>query len=261
MGCKHQCIFCNQHKIAQLPVKPFEIENTVESYLQSQIKKYGKIHNKYKIKEISFYGGSFTCMKQDKMIQYLEKAYTYVKMGLIDSLRLSTRPDCIDDNILNILHKYSVKTIELGAQTLNDGLLKILKRGHNLEHVLNASNLIKSKGFNLGIQLMVGVPGENDDIIKKNIEILIKKIKPKFIRIYPLIVLKDTYLEKMYQNNEYSPLTIEETVKRCKKIVEKCSKKDIEVIRIGLQSTEVLRENIVAGPFLDNLGQIVKEGL
>jgi histone acetyltransferase (RNA polymerase elongator complex component) len=237
------------------------MDNIIISYIDSQIKKFGSIHKKYKKKQISFYGGSFTCLEQKIMEQYLKKGFVFIKNGTIDSLRLSTRPDCIDLETLNLLKKYGVESIELGVQTLDNNLLNILNRGHSVRHVIESSDLIKSKGFELGIQLMVGLPGENDKIIDKNIDILITKIKPKFIRIYPLIVLKGTKLEIMYNNEEFFPLNIKETILRCKKIVEKCYENNIEVIRIGLQSTETLKKNIVSGNFPDNLGQLVRDSI
>lgn len=257
-GCKYKCIFCNQSNISSESVKLDEIDKIIEKYIETQINKYGGIHKKYKKKQISFYGGSFTCLGEKRMRSYLNKVEKYIKSGILDSVRLSTRPDCIDENILEILKNYYVETIEIGAQTFNNRLLKNLNRGHTVEDIIKSASLIKKKSFELGIQVMVGVPGEEEKDITNMVDILINIVKPDFIRIYPLLVIKGTVLEQMYKNKKFFPLSNEETLKRCKKIFKNCLINGIEVIRIGLQDSELLKSNIIAGPFIPNIGEIVR---
>jgi histone acetyltransferase (RNA polymerase elongator complex component) len=266
-GCKYKCIFCNQFKITGSSIKPTQYIDEVKNYIDTQIKKFGQINPKYKISQISFYGGSFTCLPIKIMDKYINIVKPFLKNSIeeteqkykvIDSLRLSTRPDCINEDILKFLKGNHVETIEIGAQCLDNKLLKILNRGHTVEDVYNAFNLLKKFNFETGLQLMVGVPCETTKTIENSIKIIINKIKPNFIRIYPLIVLKNTQLEKMYHNNEYISLTINEAVERASLIAQECLKNGINVIRIGLQYNETLKESYVAGPLIPNFGDLVK---
>ncbi len=258
-GCKFRCIFCNQSNISAKGDLPENVSSIVTTYLDTQFKKFGKINPKYEKTQISFYGGSFTCLNKDLMVKYLSEAFKFIENKQVDSLRLSTRPDCISYEIVNLLKEYRVETVELGAQSFNNKILKILNRGHSLEDTIESAGILKQADFEIGIQIMVGLPEETDDDIEYIIDILTNIIKPNFIRIYPLLVIKGTYLEKMYHRGEFLPLSKEKTIKRCKKIFQNCLKNDIEVIRIGLQDSDILRENIIAGPYMPNLGQIIRK--
>jgi histone acetyltransferase (RNA polymerase elongator complex component) len=258
-GCKHRCIFCNQFNISSDLSHPEKVKNIVKDYLKTQYEKYGSINPKYEKSQISFYGGSFTCLEKDLMVKYLSEAFKFVNNNLIDSLRLSTRPDCINGDTVEILKNYKVETVEIGAQTFNDRLLKILNRGHTVQDILNSVKILKQHLFEIGIQVMVGLPEETEENISELIDILINQIKPDFIRIYPLLVVKGTILEKFYINKKFQPLSTEKTIKRCKKIFQNCLKNDIEVIRIGLQDNELLKSNIIAGPYIPNIGELVRK--
>ncbi len=260
-GCKFNCIFCNQRNIADDFTPPERVKDICNSFINSQINKFGEINSKYKIKQISFYGGSFTCIDKTLMLKYLNQAYHFVEKGDIDSLRLSTRPDCITQDTLDILKSYSVKTIEIGAQTLNDEILHKLERGHSVKDVIDAAYKIKSNNIELGVQLMIGLPDENYQLLKNTLNILTNIIKPDFIRLYPLIVIKGTDLEQSYLDNKFKPISLEEAVKRSSIIVDACLKSGIEVVRIGLQMTENLYKNIVAGPYSPNFGDMVLKNI
>jgi len=261
LGCPNDCIFCNQKSISgqKKEVTEEEIRNTVDDYLKS-------IKDTKGTKEIAFFGGSFTAIEREKQEKYLIVAYEYIKQGKIDSIRISTRPDAINKDILKMLKKYKVKTIELGVQSANDYILKKANRGHNFEDVKRASKLIRLYGFNLGHQMMVGLP-ESNRIDEINTAKELIKLKPKMVRIYPVLVIKNTKLEKMYQDEEYMPLTVVQAVEICKELVAMFKKKNIEIIRLGLQNTDEIsdpnseKSEVIAGPFHPAFGQLVEAGM
>lgn len=261
LGCPNDCVFCNQKSISgeKKMITKDEIINTIESYLEY-------IKDKNAKKEIAFFGGSFTGIENSKQEEFLKIAYEYIKEGKVDSIRISTRPDYINKEILKRLKKYKVKTIELGVQSANDYILKQSKRGHNFNDVKKASKLIRWFGFNLGHQMMVGLP-ESTRIDEINTAKELIKLKPKMVRIYPVLVIKNTKLEKDYQNGKYKPLTVIQAVETCKEIVPLFRKNGIEIIRIGLQNTNEITDpsvegsEVVAGPYHPAFRQLVESSI
>ncbi len=197
--------------------------------------------------EIAFFGGSFTAIDRDYMISLLEVASKAVKEYGFMGIRCSTRPDKIDEDVLTILKKYNVTSIELGAQSMSDRILFMNDRGHDAESVRKASSLIKSFSFELGLQMMTGLYGssEDDDIFTAK-ELI--KLKPKTVRIYPTITLDNTRLADLYRSGEYTPPTLESTVKLVSKLIPMFEKNDISVIRVGLHASEEIDRRI-AGPY------------
>ena len=216
--------------------------------------------------EIAFYGGSFTAIEPEKQVELLEVANEYIKKGKVESIRISTRPDCIDKETLKRLKKYKVKTIELGVQSANDYILKKANRGHTFEDVKKASKMIRWNGFQLGHQMMVGLP-ESTRTDEINTAKALIKLKPKMVRIYPVLVVKDTKLEKDYKNGIYEPLPLVQAVEICKQLVRMFADKKIDVIRIGLQNTEEItdpqgeKSQVVAGPYHPAFRQLVEAGM
>lgn len=212
--------------------------------------------------EIGFYGGSFTGIDTQRQIQFLEAADMYFNLGKIKGIRLSTRPDYIDPEIVGRLKKYNVNTIELGVQSLDEEVLRISGRGHSADDVYKAVRLIRESGIELGIQTMIGLPGSNT---KKDIDTAKKVVdlKPSIVRIYPTLVVKNTYLEKMFKDGKYIPLDVEEAVGLCAKLLDIYNKNDIKVIRIGLQPTDNINSDfdVVAGPFHPSFRQLVESRL
>ncbi|MEI3391606.1 MAG: radical SAM protein [Clostridia bacterium] len=260
LGCPNDCVFCNQKSISgqAKQVTKEDVKNIIEEHLK-YIKKDSKV-------EVAFFGGSFTGIEEEKQEELLSVAYEYVKQKKIDSIRISTRPDYIDKKILKRLKKYKVKTIELGVQSANDYILKKAGRGHTFEDVVKASKLIKWYGFELGHQMMVGLP-ESTTVDEINTAKQLIKLKPKMVRIYPVLVIKNTKLEKDYQEGKYKPLTVTQAVEICKELVKLFVKKHIEVIRIGLQPTDTItnpeeeKSEVVAGPFHPAFRQLVESGM
>jgi len=252
-GCPHTCVFCNQVKIngRETDVTCSDIIEIIEEYLEILPKK--------SVKEVAFFGGTFTGI--DKRIQekYLATVKPYIDKGFIDGIRLSTRPDYINEKILELLLKYGVTTIELGVQSLDDEVLSLSERGYKSDIVEAASTLIKSYGFKLGIQVMPGLPGSTNltdlETAKKVVE-----IKPDMVRVYPTLVINNTKLEKMYYNKEYNPMELEEAVVRVLPIMVLFELNDINIIRVGLQPSEDLCEDgvIKAGPFHPAFKEIIE---
>ncbi len=234
LGCPNDCTFCNQKSISGQTKKVTgkEVEKIIEEYLVN-------FKNKDCYKEVAFFGGSFTGIEKEKQEELLKVAFEYIKSKKIDSIRLSTRPDYIDKDELKFLKKYGVKTIELGVQSTNDYILKKCKRGHTFEDVKNASKLIRRYGFNLGHQMMIGLP-ESTKLDELKTAKDLARLKPKIIRLYPVLVIKNTELEKEYLKKEYQPLTVIQAVERCKELYYYFNKKKITVIRMGLQSTDLI---------------------
>ena len=207
--------------------------------------------------------GSFTGIEVEKQEELLQMAYEYVKSGEVNSIRISTRPDYINKEILKRLKKYKVKTIELGVQSANNYILNRAERGHTFEDVIKASKLIRRYGFTLGHQMMVGLP-ESTRIDEINTAKALIKLKPKMVRIYPVLVVKGTKLEEEYKKGEYEPLTVVQAVETCKKLVRMFADKKIDIIRVGLQNTDEIsdpkneKSEIVAGPYHPAFRQLVE---
>lgn len=253
-GCPHDCSFCNQKKIAG------EVENNSEENIIEVINRYMELYPKPSTNlEIAFYGGSFTGLPIEKQVELLTPAYRMKKEGYIKEIRLSTRPDYINKEILSILEQYGVSIIELGVQSTDEHVLFLNKRGHTRKDIFKAVELVKKYDFRLGLQMMVGLFGDSGSTIKRTAEDIIL-LKPDFLRIYPTIVIKDTYLEILYKKGEYIPFTLEETVDICKSLLLEFKENNIPVIRLGLQSTEDIAygKAIVAGPYHPAFREIVE---
>lgn len=257
LGCPHDCIFCNQKKITgnTKEVTKSDVEKTIDQYLST-------IDRKNSFVEISFFGGSFTGIPIDYQNELLSVAKAALDDGKIDDIRLSTRPDYINEYILQNLKRFGVGVIELGVQSMDDEVLKMAERGHTSNDVIKSSHLIKKFGFKLGHQMMIGLPKDNveKDIYTAN-EII--KLKPDFARIYPALVIKGTELERLYSKGLYTPLNIEEAVEICKKIYILFLKNDIQIIRIGLQTSEEINidKDVVAGPFHPAFRELVESSI
>lgn len=252
IGCPHRCSFCNQNAItgqAEAPT-PQDVCKAVERALQSN-------ESGDYTYEIAFFGGSFTAIDRDYMISLLEAAYKYVQEDSVDGIRISTRPDFINEEILGILKKYGVTAIELGCQSMDDDVLRTNMRGHTSDDVRDAAKLIKDNGFELGVQMMTNLlrstRRHDIDTANKLIE-----LQPDTVRIYPTVVLKDTYIARVYQEGRYTPSTLEQTVALCADLVDMFEKSGVKVIRVGLHSSPDIKRNMLAGGYHECLGELVE---
>lgn len=253
-GCPHQCVFCNQDRIAGKYEEVFasDVRKIIDEYLET-------INSKGATIEVSFFGGTFTAIDVNKQKELLEVAREYKEKGLIHKIRLSTRPDAILPYILGYLKEYKVDIIELGVQSLDDEVLRKAGRGHSVNDVIVASRLIKEAGFTLGHQIMPGLPGDSFEIdietTKKSIE-----MKPDICRIYPSLVIKDTPMEDMYNRGDYVPYSLDEAVYISGEMLKLYNEAKIKVIRIGLQPTDTITtgKDIVDGPFHPAFRELVE---
>ena len=249
MGCPHQCSFCNQKTISGSvsALSPDDVAKTLEDAVT-----HG---NSPENTEIAFFGGSFTAIERGYMVSLLEATKPFMEKGCFKGIRISTRPDAIDGEVLSILKSYGVTSIEIGAQSTDDTVLTLNQRGHTREDIFNASFLIKKYGFSLGLQMMTGLLGDTDEKSLKTCEDIIF-LKPDTVRIYPTIVLEGTYLAELYKKGEYSPQTLENAVSLCAKLLRRFHEESIKVIRLGLHSGGNVEEGYIAGPYHQAFGEL-----
>lgn len=255
LGCPERCIFCDQNSISGrgggVPSKA-EIQNTINDYLSSW-KGEGK-------REVAFYGGSFTALDVALQARLLDAVQPFVKGGEIDSLRISTRPDAIDEASLELLSENAVNTVELGVQSMDPEVLVLSGRRHMPIDVERAAGLIKGVGMRLGCQLMPGLPGDSREKSVKSAAV-VSSLGADIARIYPAVVIKGTAMETLYSSGEYSPLHMDDAVSISADMMEVFDENGVEVIRVGLQHEESLQAAVVAGPYHPSFGEMVKSEL
>ena len=251
-ACPYRCIYCNQFAIAGQAKIPTvaEASQVIEQYLSTMPADVEK--------RIAFFGGSFTGMSIEEQNCYLDIAQPYLEHGLVSGIQLSTRPDYISQEILDNLQAHGVTLIELGAQSLNDDVLRKAGRGHTVRQVEEASSLIIRNGFQLGLQMMIGLP---DDTLEKSLQTanLIHRFGACCTRIYPTLVVQDTVLAKLYKKGKYTPLTIEMAVEWTKQLYQFFTAHNIQILRIGLHPSEGLLsgKDYLAGPFHVSFKELV----
>ncbi len=253
-GCPHQCVFCNQRAITgvnQTIPSPEELCLQINTFLHYKGKKRKSI-------QIAFYGGNFMGLKPDIIKMMLNEASQFIKRKEVDHIRFSTRPDTINNENLDIIKDFPVSTVEIGVQSMDDDVLSISDRGHTVSDTKDAVCLLKKKGYQVGMQMMVGLPGDNEikalDTGEKIIE-----LSPDFVRIYPTLVLEKSILAQWYKSGKYIPMSLEQSVTLVKKLYRIFKEKNIPVIRMGLQATEDFdkQDVILAGPYHPAFGHLV----
>lgn len=240
VGCPNKCSFCDQRTISGSQSAPTaEQVREICSKAVSQVK---SLENA----EIAFFGGSFTAIPEDYMIRLLETAHDFLGADKFKGIRISTRPDCIDEKKLELLKKYGVTSIELGAQSMKDEVLAANNRGHTAEDVRKASLLIKEYGFELGLQMMVGLykSSQSDEFYTFN-EIL--SLRPDTLRIYPVVILNGTELGELYKSGEFVPFEFETVVDMCADLISKAEENGVRVIKVGLHASEFVEKDMLGG--------------
>ncbi len=245
-GCRHRCIFCNERLLAgdrPATITAEAFAQTVRAHLGSTPRKRGPV-------QIAFYGGTFTALEEGEQRRLLDLAAPFLREGLIDGIRLSTRPDEIDGPRLDLLKAAGVTTVEVGAQSLDDEVLRSARRGHGAAETIRALCLLKERGFTRGLHLMAGLPGDDGERFRRTVEKAVSLV-PDMVRLHPTVVFRDTALEAAYRAGSYAPLTIAEAIAQCAAAWKMLAAAGIPVVRIGLQTTREMEAPgaVVAGPF------------
>ena len=255
-GCPHRCIFCDQHIItgqaeaADQPVTPEAVKKTIQHWLCLPRKA-----KKQRV-QVAFYGGSFTGLPPQKQRDLLESVQPFIARGEVDIIRISTRPDYIDGAAITLLKEFSVTIVELGIQSLNQDVLTASFRGHSVQQSENAVIKLKENGFKVGAQLMCGLPGDSSSKLLATAE-KTAKLGPDFVRIYPVLVIQGSGLEKLYREGKYKPLSLARAIVLSAEIKNIFDEHGIRVVRMGLQPSAELAEKVVAGPYHPAFGELV----
>lgn len=263
-GCPNRCIFCNERITAGVspPLSADAIKRTVQGYLKAAPGKglsgQPTIKADADIVQIAFYGGNFTGLSLDEQVRLLRMVRPYIASGQVDGVRISTRPDDIDPDGMTVLRELHVKTVEIGAQSLVDEVLSASRRGHSAADVGNAARVLQERGFEVGLHLMTGLPGDSRDYFYQTVDAAIG-LRPDMVRIHPTLVFRDTPLAEAFYRGDYRPLTMEEALERCKHAKKRFHEAGIPVIRLGLQSTPEMEKTgaVVAGPYHPAFGSLV----
>ncbi len=252
-GCPHQCAFCNQSIItnqkSNLPNRA-EINDIIAQYL--------KYKGGRKKVELAFFGGNFLGLPDKTVCKLLDIVNPWIIEKKINGIRFSTRPDTINPQILDLIKAYKISAIELGVQSMNDEVLLKSKRGHSSKDIIKAIELLKKKSFKIGVQVMTGLPFDKDDSLIKSTK-QVAQLAPDFARIYPLLVLKGSLMALWYKKNLYKPLSLEKSVILVKQMYQIFKAANIDVIRMGLQSSEMMNDAsmVIAGPWHPAFGHLV----
>ncbi len=253
-GCPHQCLFCNQYQItghsSDLPTYSALSEH-IEQFLTFSRRKRSVV-------EVSFYGGNFLGLRFQEINAMLSYVSSFIEQGRIDGIRFSTRPDTIDEKRLRMIAPFPVSTVELGVQSMNDQVLSNIRRGHLKSDTQKAVGLLKSVDYKIGLQLMVGLPGDTAETLMESAN-EIAALQPDFVRIYPTLVLKGSPLARLYQKGGYSPLPLSKAVEYTKRLYLVFNRQNIPVIRMGLQASQELNQSdtMLAGPYHPAFGHMV----
>ena len=251
-GCPHRCVFCDQKRISG------RNEPTTAETVRKATKKGAALSRNGTKRQLAFYGGSFTAIPEEEQEKLLSVAAEAIARGEIDAVRLSTRPDAIDESVLERLRRYGVETVELGAQSMDDEVLLLSGRGHRAEDVERAAKAVKAAGLRLVLQMMTGLPGSDDEKDTQTARRLIA-LRPNGLRIYPTVIVRGTELWEMWRRGEYREHTVEDAVRVCAKIVPLAEAAGIPIIRLGLNPTEELSGGEAAGgAYHPALGELVR---
>ncbi|MBR6102841.1 MAG: radical SAM protein [Ruminococcus sp.] len=239
-GCPHKCSFCDQNSISGAMFQPDG------EYVRKVCSEALECSRSPEETEIAFFGGSFTAIRREYMLELLEAAREFVGEGKFKGIRISTRPDHIDKDILRLLREYGVTAIELGAQSLDDRVLAMNERGHTREDVINASRLIQKNHFELGLQMMVGLYGSSRTAEWDTINIICA-LKPDTVRIYPVVILNNTRLGELFLSGVYKPFDFDEAVEITSHAMLRFESEGIRVIKVGLHASQLVEQDMLGG--------------
>lgn len=255
VDCRQQCLFCNRKATAAGGPAPSSLRKFIDTALRQLPPRHRDRET-----QVAFYGGSFTAMSRKGQISYLKEIQPFLAAGLIDSIRISTRPDALSEEGLSLLQDHGVRTVEIGAQSMIDEVLILSNRGHCAADTVSAISRLKQWNLEVGVQLMIGLPGDTLDRFLQTLD-LISNLQPNFFRIHPTLVLKGAHLEILYHSGKYTPLSLDEAIQWLKKGLLKLEKASVPIARIGLQPTRELEDHFVAGPYHPSLNQLVQSAI
>jgi histone acetyltransferase (RNA polymerase elongator complex component) len=255
-GCPHRCIYCDQEKITSETARNVD-RSTVKALLDRSLRTPS--FNAATKREVAFYGGTFTRLPRAKMFELLEAVAPYLSEDMFQSVRLSTRPDALDDERLLLLRRFRVETVELGVQSMDEEVLRLSRRGHGAEDTVRSVYLLRRHGFKVGVQLMPGLPGDSAEKWRATVDKVID-LRPDMIRLYPTVVIEGTELARRHRSGEYQAWDLEKALQICTESVLKFEGSGIPVIRIGLMSSPSLRRpgHVLAGPWHEAFGHMVR---
>jgi histone acetyltransferase (RNA polymerase elongator complex component) len=140
-----------------------------------------------------------------------------------------------------------------------DDVLIASRRGHSAADVARAVGLLQEANFEVGLHLMVGLPGDSRDAFERSVDLAVA-LAPHMVRIHPTLVFRDTPLAEDFYRGDYTPLSMEEALDACKYAAKRFEAAGIPIIRLGLQTTREMEQPgaVVAGPFHPAFGALVE---
>lgn len=255
-GCPFQCVYCNQRVVVSHDPRKSDILEFVESALRAY---YNQIRRSGRTGEIAFFGGTFSALPLALIESILGAAAILIRQGIFTGIRFSTRPDCLGGDVVDLLSRYPIRTVELGVQSMSDSVLQKSRRGYSVRSVCDTVKRVRNEGWKLGIQLMAGLPGDTQDLFFDSMRKAIE-IEADFLRIYPTLVLEGTALADSFRNGSYIPLSLDEAVTWLVPAYDLALRAGIPVIRMGLQPDPALEKPgvVLAGPYHPAFGSLVK---
>jgi histone acetyltransferase (RNA polymerase elongator complex component) len=251
-GCPHQCLFCNQNSIIGKKANHGDVSSEIEKTITTWLT---RPHHQSQV-QVAFYGGSFTCLPEEQQEEMLRVVRPFLHRGDVQCIRLSTRPDCLDADICRFLRERGVAIVEVGVQSLDDDVLQKSRRGHTAADCSRAVQVLQKAGIEVGVQLMPGLPGESGPSFFRGVRGVID-LDPTFVRLYPVLVVDHSGLAEIYRLGDYRPLTMNRAVALCRRAKEMFIRAGIRVVRIGLQPSESLERELLAGPYHPAFGELV----
>ena len=253
-GCPHACVFCNQHRISgrtgHHPVSPGEVAEIISQWLvRASMRRTGQV-------QVAFYGGSFTGLAAERQVELLGVVSPFLAQGRVQAIRISTRPDYVDPVVIDRLRRSGVKIVELGVQSLDPEVLAACNRGHSPVQAIRAIGLLREAGLEVGVQLMVGLPSQSLLSLRRTVR-QVAVLRPDFVRIYPVLVLKESGLAALHAQGRYHPLTLDQAVAQTAWMRNFFADHGIRVVRMGLQPGPELEEALLAGPYHPAFGELV----
>ena len=261
LGCPHQCVFCNQSVITG--ETPIDLEARQESAdIETLINEYLGFRKDREKVEFAFFGGNFLGLPKARIVSLLQGIQPFIEKGEICRIRCSTRPDTVTSDLLDLVSPYGLDLVELGVQSMDDTVLKLSGRGHTKEDTLKAVQTLKDKGFKVGVQVMVGLPGDTREKAIETAKSLIK-LSPDLARIYPALVLNGSKLAQWYESGKYTPLNLEVAISQTKDMLVIFERAGVKVVRMGLQASDMMDdpEQMIAGPWHPAFGHLVFSSL